>query len=363
MILKIFTFWRIGLFAITYLGAKAFPQVANGGLGAKNESQSFSYLLSWAQWDGGHYFEIAKNGYTDFTQYAFFPAYPVSIKVLDTLLPLNTLQTGLIISNICFLAFLYVFYHFLKKCYTSKTAINTLITFFCFPTTFFAVAFYTEGLFLLLAALFFYFLYQNKYQNAAIVIALASLTRFVGIFLILALFYKSFSAMKLKTFKVKNVLIPYAISFVGILTYIVYLAKTTNNPLAFLAAQSNWQRTSTDPISTIIGSIWTIATNPNTPPDQYLDVVVTVSFIGILIAGIKKIPSSLWIFSMLVVLVPASTGTLASMPRYALSSLGAFIIIGNFLEKYPKLKTPLWAFMLMLQAILAVKFVNGYWVA
>ena len=362
MILKIFIFWRLGLFLVTYLGSIAFPLASNGGLGAPTLTKPFSYWLSWAQWDGGYYYQIATRGYWFFADYAFFPLYPFLAKFLNVIFS-NLLFTGLAVSNISFLLFLTIFYKFLKEKYSKNIAINSVITFLCFPTTFFAVAYYSEGLFLLLTVLVFFFLNQKKILQAALAIIFASLTRSIGMALIFSLVYNYFSSI---SFTIKNVskkvlyLLP---STLGAALYITYLFYKLNNPFGFISVQTLWLRNINDPISTIIGNVWIIFTNPNAPFDQYTDLLITLIFLSLLIFGVRKISSSLWIFSMLVILIPASTGTLTSMPRYVLASLGVFVILGQLLEEKPYLKVPIWMASLFLQAILATKFVNGYWVA
>ncbi|OGD85566.1 hypothetical protein A3B51_02235 [Candidatus Curtissbacteria bacterium RIFCSPLOWO2_01_FULL_41_18] len=361
-IIKLFIFWRLGLLLVSYLGSLAFPLQANGGLGAPTFTKPFNYWLSWAQWDGGYYYNIAKRGYLFLSDYAFFPLYPFLIKFLNVIFS-NLLLTGLLISNISFLLFLIIFYKFLKEKYSKNIAANSVITFLCFPTTFFAVAYYSEGLFLLLAALVFFFMHRRKILQAAIAIIFASLTRSMGAVLISSLVYNYFSLI---SFTIKNIskkilyLIP---STFGILLYLTYLFYKLNNPFGFISAQTLWLRNINDPVSTIIANIWIIFTNPNAPLDQYMDLLITLIFLSLLILGVKKISSSLWIFSMLVILIPASTGTLTSMPRYVLASLGAFVILGQLLEENPHLKLPLWATSLFLQAIFATRFISGYWVA
>ncbi|HSX19032.1 MAG TPA: hypothetical protein VLE91_02755, partial [Candidatus Saccharimonadales bacterium] len=352
-----FAFWRLGLFVITYFGSKILPPASNGALGAPTFAKAYDYWLSWAQWDGGYYFRIAQSGYSVLNDYAFLPLYPTLLHLLDVLVK-NTLLSGLLISNFSTLIFLIVFYKFLKETYP-KFAKSTLITFLCFPTTFFAVAFYSEGLFLLLVAATFYFMYKNKYFYTTLAIILASLTRIVGIFLVVSFAYKYFATFR----KIESKVVCVFTSAAGFIAYALFLFSKLGNPFAFVGIQSLWTRNIDDPLSTIFSYIIKFISAPNQPLDQYFDFIVTVFFIGVLIWGIKKINSSLWIFSMLVILIPASSGTLTSMPRYVLSSLGAFVVIGSFLEDHPKLKIPVWTISLTLQALLAVKFISGYWVA
>lgn len=362
-IIRLFLFWRLGLFTITYIGSQIFPVASNGGLGAPTLTKPFDFWLSWAQWDGGHLYNIAQRGYIRDFDFAFFPVYPMAARLLDTISPFNLLASGLLISNLAFLTFLIAFFAYLQKRYSKEVALTSTITFLSFPTAFFAVTFYSEGLFLLLVVLVFSFLEGKRLLAASILTSTAAITRSVGIALIISIFYNYLASI---SFKLKNVssrvLIPQVATF-GIALYSIYLASSTNDPIKFVTSQAIWQRMPNDPVSTIISYFWTVATSPQTPFDQYFDLTVTLAFLTTLIAGIKKIPSSLWIFSILVILIPASSGSLTSMPRYVLSSLGAFIILGQFLKNRPKFRLLLWGLSLALQAILATRFVSGYWVA
>ncbi|OGD87603.1 hypothetical protein A2870_02895 [Candidatus Curtissbacteria bacterium RIFCSPHIGHO2_01_FULL_41_11] len=362
MIVNLFLFWRIGLFLIGFLGATVFPKVENGALGSEANGQ-FDYWLSWAQWDGGHYFDIATRGYLIDTDYAFFPLFPVLIKFTNNLTGGNTITSGLLISNLALLTFLFVLKKYAERISSKREAQNIITTFLVFPTTFFAAAFYSESLFLLFVVATFLFLNERKYLPAAILAALAGITRLVGIFLVLSLAYSYFATIKFQISKVNRKILHLTVALFGFSSYAIYLWYKLNDPIRFLTVQSIWNRIVTDPISTIFSYLWRYITRQTIPINDFFDLATTLVFLIILILGRKKISSSLWIFSVLVILIPASTGTLTSMPRYALSSLGAFVILGKFLEEKPWLKIPLWSVSLSTQAYLLVRFITGYWVA
>ena len=363
MILKIFLFWRLGLLLITYLGSFTFPLVANGALGAIGPGRQFDFWKSQAQWDGGHYLQIAERGYLLNSDFAFFPFFPALIKFFALVLNGNYLLSGLLISNIAFVVFLLIFYKFVKDKYSKDIAFFATITYLVFPTSFFAVSYYSESIFLLLTIIVFVFLTKKKFLLASIATFFASLTRLFGIFLAISIAYSYFANIKFKFNKIDARMLHIVVAFLGLAVYSLYLFANFNSPLKFLSVQSLWERSINDPFSTIFSYIWSLLTWQARPLNDYFDLFLTLIFLVILIAGIRKISSSLWIFSLLVILIPASTGTLTSMPRYLLASLGTFVIIGQYLETKPKLRLIIWTVLLTLQAILAVKFVNGYWVA
>ncbi len=202
ILFKLFLFWRIGLFLVTYLGSMVFPLVANGGIGAVSSLQQFDFWKSWAQWDGGHYFQIAQNGYLSPADFVFFPLFPATVKIFSYLFWNNYLLSGLIISNLAFMLFLLVFARFVEIKYSKKISFSSTVTFLVFPTTFFAVAFYSESFFLLLSALTFLLISREKYLLASVITSLASLTRFIGIFLVISIAYNYFAKIKFKINKI-----------------------------------------------------------------------------------------------------------------------------------------------------------------
>ncbi|MBI3341884.1 hypothetical protein HY024_02070, partial [Candidatus Curtissbacteria bacterium] len=344
MILKTFLYWRVCLFAIAALGALAFTQIPNGGFGAIAAGKPFDYWLSWAQWDGGHYLQIAQEGYRYFPNIAFFPLYPLLMKGLSFLFFNNLLFAGLFIANVSFLLFLVILFRFVKENYGKEVARNVLALYVLFPTSFFAVALYSEGLYLFLSAIALTLYYKKKYIGAAAAVALCCLTRNAGLLLFLALVIDFLFKLKAGKFTKQNVINLFTFIAVAILPFSVYclflLINYGKSPLDFIAVQTYWGREVVDPFSTLASYIFSILTLENRPFLDYLDLVFTLVFLYVLTCNIQKIKRGIWIYSMLILLIPASTGTLTSMPRYLLASIGAFILIGQILTRHPKFKMP-----------------------
>lgn len=375
MIFKIFILWRLGLFVLSIWGLMAAQIVPNGISGLFSPEFVSIYLQSQLQWDGGHYLSIAKFGYLFASDFAFFPLYPLIIKTLTIIIG-NEIFWGLLISNLSFFLFLVTIYKLNSKKYSKKVAFNVLVTYLFFPTAFFTTAYYSESLFLLLVSLFLHSIENKKYLLAAIFISLSSLARMIGSFLIISFFYKfilsekttgfvprvSISSAGYKNITSSKKIIYPILSTIGIIIYGAFLFNIVGNPFEFNSVQALWGRQITDPITVLLSYSWSYLVELKSPID-YLDYFLTLVFLTILFLGRYKISSSLWIFSVFAILIPVSSGTLTSMPRYLLSSIGVFVIIGKILEEKPFLKKPVWAISLFLQIILYVRFLSGYWVA
>lgn len=361
MILKIFLFWRLGLLLLTFIGSQIFPLVANGGLGAIGANQNFDFWASQAQWDGGHFYNIAKFGYFGPNEYAFFPLFPILIKLTSFLLFGNILLAGFLITNIAFLIFLYVFYNLVKTKYGQKIAQNSLVTLITFPTTYFAVAYYSESLFLLFITLTLFLSAKKKFWQAAIFVSLASLTRTLGIFLIIPQIISYLQDIKFNIRNINTKALSIPVALIGFGAYSTYLWQKFKDPLYFLTVQLTWHRSLTNPLSTVYSYLSQNITQKSF--NDYLDIFLTITFLLILAVGIKKIPFSWWLFALLAILIPASTGTLTSMPRYLLAALPVFILLGIYLRESFLARILIWSVSLALQTALAIMFVNGHWTA
>ena len=150
-ILVLFLLWRIFQFVIAYFSPNFIPPNFGSSFPYFEERLMGSHLphfiWSFANFDGVHYLGIAKDLYAyQYTQ-AFFPLYPLLIKVFSHLTFGNLIISGLLISNTAFFIGLLIFYKLITNKFNQKIAIWSVIFILTFPTAFFFGALYTEGLF------------------------------------------------------------------------------------------------------------------------------------------------------------------------------------------------------------------------
>lgn len=358
LLLLFFLTWQLILLWTTAIAPKIIPIF----------HQSFPYLneaiLSWglpniiwpfANFDGVHYVRIARDGYIhQFTQ-AFFPLYPLLIKILSPLTFGNFIVAGIVISNISFLASIMIFYKLVHQYFNQKIAYWSCLFLIFFPTSFFFAAVYTESLFFLLLVLSLFFTSQKKYLIASVFGAFASATKLVGVFLAISIIRK------------RNIL-PLLIIPLGLIIYMIFLKIAINDPLAFISSQGAFgQNRSTSHLIFLPQVFY-----------RYLKILLTahgtslfsailelISIIGVivalLIAFYKKMPRDWLIFSTLSVIIPTLTGTFISMPRYILVALPIFVVLASIKQTWIKL-TILSGFIILL-LLLTVMFTRGYWVA
>lgn len=184
---------------------------------------------SLLHWDAGWFLRIAGQGY-DFDSAPFFPMFPFLIRAL-TLLTGDNVVSGFIISNTAFFIACVFLYRMVKDDYSEEIAMTTVFALLFFPTAIFFTSVYSEPLFLAFSLAAFYFARKDKFITAAVLGALAALTRNLGIVTFFALLYYFYEAngrrLNLKK-SVTLLLIP-----ASLLIFMGVLWKTTGDPLAF----------------------------------------------------------------------------------------------------------------------------------
>ncbi len=359
-IIVLFLTWRIFLFTVAYFSPIFIPT-----FGARfpyyNERLISSglphYIWSFGNFDGVHYLGVAKDAYAAQYTQAFFPFYPILIKIFSPLTFSNLLISALLISNIAALASLIVFYKLITKTYGEKIALWSILFLLAFPTSFFFGSVYTEALFFLLAISAFYTAQIGRTWSAAVLGVLASATRLVGVFLAPSLLFQK----DLKS-RFLLLLIP-----TGLISYMVFLKIKFDNPFYFLTSQQVFgqERLSNGIVllPQVLFRYFKIITTTTGAPlaVAIFELFATLWALTGLALAFKKIKTEWLIFSLLVVLVPTLTGTFASMPRYILMAFPIYLVPAFI--KSTSIKIVLLIISLVLLAITTAFFTQGYWVA
>lgn len=378
----LFFIWRIFDFLIIFFSQKVIPYL--GFFSYKDDLPRFNlpnWLSSLANFDGIHYIKIAKNGYLQYEQ-AFFPLYPILIKFLTPLFFNNQLLTGIIISNISFLLGLFFFYKYLKLIFPNNSNNLTIVFILFFPTSFFFGAIYTEGLFFLLVTSTLYFLKKEQYSLVAIFAFLTSLTRIIGVFLIIPIIFHF-----LGKYKKKASLFPIITPILGLAVYCFYLFKTTGDPFFFFSAQPAFGASRSTHLISFLQVYWRyfkIFFTANHDFKYFVSIIEFsfFSFVFIVLIldllknlGIKNLKFNknfklkiknfdllgLNLFSLVNIILPTLTGTFLSIPRFSLMSLSFFIYLSQIKNVF--IKYLVLGIFLILHILLLGYFTQGYFIS
>lgn len=345
-ILTYFVIWMLSLTFISYLGY--FIQS-----GATLEG----FITKLGNWDGAHYLDIAKNGYREDYQYAFFPLFPLILRLISQVTQ-NYFATAIFLNLTATLLAISIFFKLVQLEFNKKIAEKSVIFLLAFPTSFYLLTAYSEGLFLLFVSLAFYFFKKDKFLYSVIFASLASATRLAGLAVVLALLFEILLNRKLKG---KNWLILLAPS--GFVSYCVYLYISVGDPFYFLTAQLHWLRTLSVPGMAIWDNL-RIISFPGFVfryPTLAINLIFTIFGIGMVIRSFRFLPPLYGIYGIISLILPLATSTLMSMPRFLLPIFPIFVLMALIKNKYATFTFQL-LFVLLLSALL-ILFINGYWVA
>lgn len=324
---------RLGLQLVAGLAIKYLPfQPSYPHWDVALVNKGPQWLWFWGGFDGVHYLNIAEKGYEYGLTQAFFPLYPLLIRHLNIFG--NYLVTGLLLSHLTFIGFLYFFIKLGRLDFKVKTVRWAGVLFLLYPANFFLFGVYTESLFLLQASGCLYFTRRKAWLAAALLAGLASATRLVGIFLLPALLWEYYRFNK--KLPILNFIKLSALGSSGLLLYLIYLQQRFHNFFMFAASQSGFGagrqiNELVMPYQIIIRYLkmfFTVSPANNIYPVLVLEFSVTLGLIGLIIyAYLKKLRLSYLIFIIPALLLPTLTGTLSSMPRYGFVAFPLFYLL------------------------------------
>lgn len=348
--------------------AHVFP-AAHGGFGA---------------WDGAWYMLIAARGYQEKASAAFFPLYPLLIRLVHDGTPLTYLQSAMLIANVAFVSALAVLYSFVRRLYGLETAGRTVWLIAVFPTAFFFNVAYTESLMLLTVVAFFWFLQAGRWYYAMACAVAATLTHDTGFLLVLPALWVWWRREQVAPWQARGPAAARLLSIAAIplalLAFIVFTDLRLHEGFAILAAHSNnWKRGLVVPVVSVIQSLLNITLHPKPGFDTNLQFMSAVNGIAtLLVVGLtvtalirrRTLEGTLLLTLTAMLVVSIMTGTVIGFPpvwstvsyaREMVVIFPAFIVLARLLTR-PSLFTAFVVLSLAMKVLLAGMFGDGFWV-
>ena len=197
-------------------------------------------LSPLARWDATWYLEIADHGYDGGADTAFFPLYPLLVRLVA--LPFGSeaalLVAAYAVSLACFAGALWVLHRLVELEIGRDVAVAAVWLIALFPAAVYFGAPYSESLFLLTSVGAFYAARTGHWAQAGLLAAAASATRSAGLVLLVPLVLLWLDSSPRRA----SGLAWLALAPAGVAAYALYLGIDHGDALAFLDAQEQWLR-------------------------------------------------------------------------------------------------------------------------
>ena len=338
---------------------------------------SIAFLMN--QWDAKRYQFMIDNGYTfpldtdPQANWAFFPLYVIVcwlVKMLTFGL-INTYWVGMLVSNVCifFAAFTAVKYMSLIRGGKSEDYLLIPVLIFAGPYSFYFGSVYTEAMFVLFIALFFYCCAKKRYILAGCMAAFASATRIVGCLLVFALVVEMYLDMvpkegkewdRLKAFVIQMLKSPerifaIMISPLGAFSYMTFLRFFCGDVWAYKNVQIAWRE---DTFFPVIGVLWKACTGQIEPRYTYMGWFCIGIFVVYGIMLYRKY-YSLAVFGIISLLVPLTSHVMSTC-RFTVGAYVIYIGVYEILKRvHPKIRTAVLIFFALAEVWLLLMWYNS----
>ena len=309
----------------------------------------------FARWDSVWYLAIAGGGYDDAGREAFFPLYPLLVKVAGAVTG-SPLVGGALLSTALLGVALVLLHRLVALDHSRAVARNAVLVTALFPMSFFFSAVYSESLFLALSIGAVYAARRERWAWAGALGALAAGTRSAGVLLLvplLIIYLTDSGRLRARPRPLRPDVLWLALVPLGLVAYCAYLGLSGHDALAPFHAQEVWFRSYAGPFA-----------------GAYDGVVVAVQGARQLLSGSRDpvffreaggdpylvARHNIELLAWLLLVVPATIGVLRRLP----AAYGAYLLAAIALPlSYPVGPQPL----MSLPRFVAVLFPLAIWLA
>lgn len=228
----------------------------------KFQNTDFSGFLGHVDiWDAGWYREIAETGYPETaagtSSWAFFPLFPITVRMISMLTGMDVDHAGFLASNICyFIACLYSYHYILTTRRNEEEGWYYIALMTWGICGFYDGILYTEAMYLMFLTMSFCYLKDRQFIRMGVCGALMSATRNTGVFFVFVILSDQIHEWRLQRKRDPQFavgLLPYLLSQgklvlgtmmvpAGLFAYMQYLYLHTGDGFAFVHIQKAFMK-------------------------------------------------------------------------------------------------------------------------
>ena len=244
--------WTAGVVAVAVFGLSGREADFDpAGLTSPYGATGDLLVAPLARWDSVWFLAIADGGYGGGAREAFFPLYPLLVRVAGLLVG-SPLIGGMLLSTGLLAVALVLLHRLVALDFGRAVARNAVLVVALFPMSFFFSAVYSESLFLVLSVGAVYAARRDRWALAGALGALAAATRSAGVLLLvplLILYLWDTGTLRRRPRAPRADVLWLLLVPLGLVAYCGYLALDGRDALAPFHAQEVWFRSFAGPFA------------------------------------------------------------------------------------------------------------------
>ena len=344
---------RVAIFAFVELSLRVDPNLHN----APGEIDSGNRIVQGlTRWDGGWFFLIARDGYTQPKETNFFPLFPVMSRAISAMTGLSIAMSMLICANACSLVGLIVVYRIFSDLADETTARAALALLVAWPFSFFHAAAYPESMMMLSTAAATWLGMRRRHWLAGFALGFGVLARHLtalGGFTLIALHIEQ-RGIHPRRLILDRSFAALVVPVVMIAVYLGYLAWRFDDWRVWYTARDEWGRSAWWGLPALLTD-----QGARSPEILFYVAMSIVPGIGAIALLRRSRTRALGAFALSLMLLLWTTG-IAGLGRYSAACWPAFLPIGSCLAKRPTLLVAAVIALALLQAVMLYLFVHLY---
>ena len=329
----------IGLF----LAVKAIFTIALFEIAPLREIR-FSYIFR--RWDAQWYRRIAEGGYghivvaadgRHLSDFAFFPLYPLTERILHNITHLTYIASGVFITFTASIFAVIAIHKIVSQLFSEQIALITVVMWAALPISFVTSIAYSESLFTALAAWSLWHCLRKDWLSAGFLAALAGLTRPTGLAVAVAVVIAATFELKVNRDNLRawGALIVAPLGWLG---YMAYVSISVGHWNGYSTVTRDWGNT-IDGGQTFIKWIWSFFASGSSIKGFLILVALLILVLQVYQLWKLKLQFEIFLFTLLIVILALITsGFFGSKPRYLLPVfpllLPTAVGISNWKHKY-----------------------------
>jgi hypothetical protein len=320
-----------------------------------------------SSWDGEHYAEIARNGYTaehpERRRLAFFPLLPSISRLFGgaTFAPL----AGILLSQLSLLGSMILLgklaYENAQKPVRLQPGFWLLVN----PLGFYFHVYYAESLFLFFTLLLVWY-FQRRNSWAAVPGLLAALTRPTAVTLPVIFLWETVRAFRRREKWLLGLICTIA-PLAGLFIYLSYVAYVTEDIFGYIRIQSQWGSRWSFPFfqlfSDLLGFLVSLRNGSLRSVDQIVRLAYSFSILALLVWGWKKINPAYISYLVVSMLFIHSQEPHRSSARYEVSLFPVFLLLAQTVVARKGIAWFVAGLMIAAQILLFIRHADWVWVA